>query len=174
MRELQFFSFSIFQFLNSSILQSFNSSILKLFNSSTLISIRRHKQRSVPRLNMASMPDLIFTVLFFFMTITHMRNETPRLSIETPEGKELTQPSSKHSIVNLYIGANKHGQTLVQVGNRVVKPEQLGKILPPADEEVIVNIRADKGTPMGIISDVKQELRRNGLLNIRYNATEKK
>lgn len=139
-----------------------------------MITIRRHKQRSVPKLNMASMPDLIFTVLFFFMCITHMRNETPRLAIETPEGKELTQPSSKRSVVNLYIGTDKKGQTRLQVGNNIVSVQQLGRALASAGEDAIINIRADKSTPMGVVSDVKQELRRCGLLNIRYNATEKR
>ena len=139
---------------------------------------------------MASMPDLIFTVLFFFMTITHMRNETPRLAIETPNGKELTMPSSKRSIVNLYIGTDKHGNTRLQVGNNIVTMEQLNTALTRqrnklpgamagAGEELgidgmIVNIRADRNTPMGVINDVKQELRRGGFLNIRYNATEKR
>lgn len=123
---------------------------------------------------MASMPDLIFTVLFFFMCITHMRNETPRLAIETPEGKELTQPSSKRSVVNLYIGTDKSGQTRLQVGNNIVTVQQLGRALASAGEDAIINIRADKSTPMGVVSDVKQELRRCGLLNIRYNATEKR
>lgn len=120
------------------------------------------------------MPDLIFTVLFFFMCITHMRNETPRLAIETPEGKELTQPSSKRSVVNLYIGTDKKGQTRLQVGNNIVSVQQLGRALASAGEDAIINIRADKSTPMGVVSDVKQELRRCGLLNIRYNATEKR
>lgn len=142
---------------------------------------------------MASMPDLIFTVLFFFMTITHMRNETPRLAIETPNGKELTQPSSKRSIVNLYIGTDKQGNTRLQVGNNIVSMEQLRTALSrqrnktpgmsaTADDDmgmegtddIIVNIRADRNTPMGVISDVKQELRKGGFLNIRYNATERK
>ena len=89
---------------------------------------------------MASMPDLIFTVLFFFMTITHMRNETPRLSIDTPQGKELTQPQNKRTLINLYIGTDKEGNTRVQVGNKVSSVIKLedkantGWTLPPIGE----------------------------------------
>ena len=35
--------------------------------------------RDVPQLNTASLPDLIFTVLFFFMVVTHMRQTTLRV-----------------------------------------------------------------------------------------------
>ena len=149
------------------------------------MNIRRHKQRSVPRLNMASMPDLIFTVLFFFMIVTHMRSESPRLSVETPEGKELTQPQNKRSMVNLYIGTDKRGVTHIQVGDRIVSVEQIGAALSAVaqpslmDDEMqgggtVVNIKADRNTPMGVVADVKQQLRNYGYLSIRYNATEKK
>ena len=46
------------------------------------MQIRRKKHRSVPGLNMASMPDLIFTVLFFFMIVTRMRNETVKVNLQ--------------------------------------------------------------------------------------------
>ena len=38
-------------------------------------SLYRRSRHNVPTLNMASMPDLIFTVLFFFMIVTHMRSD---------------------------------------------------------------------------------------------------
>ena len=112
------------------------------------MKIHRRKHHSVPRLNMASMPDLIFTVLFFFMIVTHMRSETPIMKIEVPQGTELTKP--QHRAV----------QTL---RNRINDDDR---------PYYVVSIRADKNTPMGVITDVKEELRRVGALKIRYNATE--
>ena len=141
---------------------------------------------------MASMPDLIFTVLFFFMIVTHMRTETPRLKFETPQGKELSDPRDKYEMVNLYIGKDNEGNYLLQVGDNIVSMKQLGQAIrhargktntasmegeegePGAAPNTVINIRADRDTPMGLITDVKQALRRNGFLSIRYNATEKK
>ena len=138
------------------------------------------------------MPDLIFTVLFFFMIVTHMRTETPRLKFETPQGKELSDPRDKYEMVNLYIGKDNEGNYLLQVGDDIVSLEQLGQAIrhargkvqaapmegaegePNAAPNTVINIRADRDTPMGFITDVKQTLRRNGFLSIRYNATEKK
>ena len=55
---------------------------------------RRHE---VPGLNTASLPDLIFTVLFFFMIVTHMQKETVKVKFRTPQGTELTRLTKKTS-----------------------------------------------------------------------------
>ena len=136
----------------------------------------------MPKLNMASMPDLIFTVLFFFMIVTHMRSETPQMKIDVPQGTELTKPQHRRYITNLYIGNDSKGQSHIQIGNNIVPVESVGSIISKLRNQIseedreyfIVNIRADKKTPMGVIADVKEELRRVGALKIRYNATETK
>lgn len=144
------------------------------------MKIRRHKRHNVPTLNLASMPDLIFTVLFFFMIVTHMRTETPQLKVDEPKGTELSKPTSKRTITNLYIGTDSKGNTHIQIGNSIVPPEKVGdaimemrsKLAGEDMEMYTVNIKADKNTPMGVVTDVKQELRRVGALNIRYSALE--
>lgn len=146
------------------------------------MKIRRHKKRRVPSLNMASMPDLIFTVLFFFMIVTHMRSETPRLKLDIPQGTELTKPQYRRFVTNLYVGKDAHGATNIQIGNNIVPLEQVGDVILGLknrlnDEDAAhytVSIRADKGTQMGVITDIKQQLRKVGALKIRYSATEKK
>ena len=144
------------------------------------MKIHRRKHHSVPGLNMASMPDLIFTVLFFFMIVTHMRSETPIMKIEVPQGTELTKPQHRRYITNLYIGSDKQGNSRIQIGNTFVPIEQVGTVIQTLRNRIndddrpyyVVSIRADKNTPMGVITDVKEELRRVGALKIRYNATE--
>lgn len=144
------------------------------------MKIRRRRRRSVPGLNMASMPDLIFTVLFFFMIVTHMRTETVRMELDVPDGRELTKAKNRRAIVNLYIGRDSHGMTRIQVGEHTVPLEKVGAAVMDARDRMggddaascVVNIRADRHTPMGAVTDVKQELRKVGALNIRYSATE--
>jgi biopolymer transport protein ExbD len=126
------------------------------------------------------MPDLIFTVLFFFMIVTHMRSETPIMKIEVPQGTELTKPQHRRYITNLYIGSDKQGNSRIQIGNTFVPIEKVGTVIQTLRNRIndddrpyyVVSIRADKNTPMGVITDVKEELRRVGALKIRYNATE--
>ena len=145
------------------------------------MQIRRKKHRSVPGLNMASMPDLIFTVLFFFMIVTHMRNETVKVKLQVPQGTEVTKSSNKFSTINIYIGRNDYGDTQIQVNDRMCSLEQVGTLVrnfkanlsEESQENLIINLRADRNTDMGIVNDLKKELRNIGALTIRYSATEK-
>ena len=145
------------------------------------MQIRRKKHRSVPGLNMASMPDLIFTVLFFFMIVTHMRNETVKVKLQVPQGTEVTKSSNKFSTINIYIGRNNYGDTHIQVNDRMCSLEQVGALVQnfkanlseESQENLIINLRADRNTDMGIVNDLKKELRNIGALTIRYSATEK-
>ena len=145
------------------------------------MQIRRKKHRSVPGLNMASRPDLIFTVLFFFMIVTHMRNETVKVNLQVPQGTEVTKASNKFSTINIYIGRNNYGDTQIQVNDRMCSLEQVGALVQDfkanlseeSQENLIINLRADRNTDMGIVNDLKKELRNVGALTIRYSATEK-
>ena len=130
---------------------------------------------------MASMPDLIFTVLFFFMIVTHMRNETVKVNLQVPQGTEVTKSSNKFSTINIYIGRNHYGDTQIQVNDRMCSLEQVGALVQDFksnlseenQENLIVNLRADRNTDMGIVNDIKKELRNVGALTIRYSAAEK-
>ena len=145
------------------------------------MQIRRKKHRSVPGLNMASMPDLIFTVLFFFMIVTHMRNETVKVKLQVPQGTEVTKFSNKFSTINIYIGRNNYGDTQIQVNDRMCSLGQVGALVQnlkanlseESQENLVINLRADRNTDMGIVNDLKKELRNVGALTIRYSATEK-
>ena len=145
------------------------------------MQIRRKKHRSVPGLNMASMPDLIFTVLFFFMIVTHMRNETVKVKLQVPQGTEVTKSSNKFSTINIYIGRNNYGDTQIQVNDRMCSLEQVGALVQnfkanlseESQENLIINLRVDRNTNMGVVNDLKKELRNVGALTIRYSATEK-
>ena len=144
------------------------------------MQIRRKKHRSVPGLNMASMPDLIFTVLFFFMIVTHMRNETVKVKLQVPQGTEVTKSSNKFSTINIYIGRNNYGDTQIQVNDRMCSLGQVGALVQnlkanlseESQDNLIINLRADRNTDMGIVNDLKKELRNAGALAIRYSATE--
>ena len=65
---------------------------------------RRRRRQDVPALNTASLPDLIFTVLFFFMIVTHMRQVTLKVQYQVPAGTELTKLTKKSAVTYIYIG----------------------------------------------------------------------
>ena len=65
---------------------------------------RRQRIQEVPGLNLASLPDLIFTVLFFFMIVTHMRQVDPKVRYEVPQGTEVVKDVHKAGLVYVLIG----------------------------------------------------------------------
>ncbi len=141
------------------------------------------KRHNVPSLNMASMPDLIFTVLFFFMIVTHMRSDEVKVRYEVPQGTEMKKLANKSSVVNIYIGRETGDGSqewrvqlngdIVRIEEIPVRIEQLRAAMAPENaEHLTVSLRADRHTPMGIISDVKQALQECYALRINYSATE--
>ena len=148
----------------------------------------RHRQHEVPGLNLAAMPDLIFTVLFFFMIVTHMRDVKPQVRYSVPQGTELEKAVRKSSVGYLFIGKPVDAQgrvlsdeTRIQLNDRYVTVDQIGSEISNARaqmsdddrQHLVVSIRADRDTEMGVINDVKQALRKAGALNINYSANNK-
>lgn len=149
---------------------------------------RRH---GVPSLNVASMPDLIFTVLFFFMIVTHMRSDEVKVRLEVPAGTEVQKLAGHPAIVNIYIGRGEKSEVrgeripkaqewLVQLNGDIVSPTEIpariseirSKLSPENVERLTVSFRADRHAPMGLVSDVKQALQKSYALKINYSATE--
>ena len=56
----------------------------------------------MPELNTSSLPDLIFSILFFFMIVTSMREQEVKVQVELPSGTELTKLERKSAITNIY------------------------------------------------------------------------
>ena len=148
--------------------------------------MRRHFRRpdhSVPELNMASLPDLIFTVLFFFMIVTHMRDVEKRVQYQVPAGTEVEKAQHKSSVVHIYIGQPTDGSTddyCIQLNNQIATTAEIARFIeterrrmsPEDQERLTVSIEADRDVPMSIINDVKQALRKSYALNVSFAATE--
>ena len=145
------------------------------------------RRQGVPTLNVASMPDLIFTVLFFFMIVTHMRSDEVKVRLEVPAGSEVKKLTGHPAIINIYIGRQGDRETrsldntwLVQLNGDLVSPSEIparinairSKLSPENAERLTVSLRADRHAPMGLVSDVKQALQQAYALKINYSATE--
>lgn len=160
--------------------------------------MRRRKHR-MPGLNMSSMPDLIFTVLFFFMIVTNMREVQLKVEYQVPHGKELERLAKKSSVIYIHIGrlvvpatnatnatnaANAATDTAavrIQMNDKLVEVgdiaglliEERSQMAPEDVAAMTVCIKADKDTPMRIVNDVKQALREADVLNVVYFADNK-
>lgn len=141
----------------------------------------KKKQRYVPQLNTSALPDLIFTVLFFFMIVTHMRQNDVKVMLRTPEGTELQPFDKKFATAVIYVGKDCNGEIRIQLNNDVVPAEKLSSEIKRlrsdlSDEEreaFAVSIKADRDIPMGVLADIKETLRSNNILHLNYSASGK-
>lgn len=153
------------------------------------MSMFRRKDHEVPGLNTSSLPDLIFTVLFFFMIVTHMRQVQMKVEYKVPQGTELERLTKKSTVSYIYIGRpTLQMQPSVGTGTRIQLNDKIADVSDVADyiasershmapedlKKMTVSIKADRNTRMGIITDVKQALRKSGALKINYSAQQKK
>ena len=143
-------------------------------------------RRSVPTLNTSSLPDLIFTVLFFFMVVTHMRKTTVKVKYRVPQGTELTRLTKKSAVSYIYIGktnmptATTYDGYSLQINDKLATPEDIAdyiaderKRMSPEDRtRQSVSLKADRNTHMGMITDVKQALRKANVRTISYSAEQ--
>ena len=142
-------------------------------------------KKGMPELNTSSLPDLIFTMLFFFMIVTTMREVTLKVQFKTPQATELEKLEKKSLVTFIYIGkptqelqAKMGAETRIQLNDRFADVTEVQDYIYQERENMKeedqpfmqVSIKADKDTKMGIITDVKQALRQAYALNINYSA----
>lgn len=144
--------------------------------------IFRHSEAEIPELNTSSLPDLIFTVLFFFMLVTHMRQVEPKVAYEVPQGTEVRKLGHKSAVIHIYVGKTIGGDFAIQLNNRIATVNDIKafveserSMMSAEDKgQLTVSIKADRDVPMGMISDIKHSLQQAMALRINYAATEDK
>lgn len=132
-----------------------------------------HKRsHEVPGLNTASLPDLIFTVLFFFMIVTNIRKADIRVEFRMPDGTEIQK--LEHRSTTIYIFVGKDGT--VQLNDKIVEVNEIEGYVTSFVERLseedlprlVVSIKADKDINTGLITDIKQQLRKAGVKKVHY------
>jgi len=154
---------------------------------------RRRRRYKVPMLNTSSLPDLIFTVLFFFMMVTSMRNAPLRVSYKMPQGQQLTRIDKQSPIIYIYVGtpstdrqshnADRKGrideaETVIQIDSKFLTMPEItdyvaakrASLLPQDRQHMVASIRADRGVRMSLINDLRQALRQANVSRILMSA----
>jgi biopolymer transport protein ExbD len=118
----------------------------------------------------ASLPDIIFMLLIFFMVATVFK-QYAGLKVSLPDAELVKKiPGSKRHVVTIWIDKNSQvvcdDYKVDKIGNlRNVIYEKRVK-----DPQIIIAMKVDKDANMGIVSDVQQELRKASALKINYSA----
>jgi len=154
-----------------------------------MAKIRRNDKREMPALNTSSLPDIIFMLLFFFMSVTSMKEVSYKVTCSnSPQASELTKLEKKSLVRYIYVGkpteqyVKQFGtDTRIQLDDQFAETNEIGDYIinersaMKEDEQgkLTVSIKADKETRMGVITEIKQELRRAYALKISYSATQR-
>ena len=145
---------------------------------------KKKKSGGQPAISTASLPDIVFMLLFFFMVTTVMREVDLKVEVKRPEATEVNKLERKSLVSYIYIGSPKTKfQDRFGTADRIqlndafattndiiqfVEAEREQK--DPAEVPLMTfSIKADKEAEMGIVTDVKQELRKINALKINYS-----
>lgn len=147
---------------------------------------RKHQLQS-QSINTASLPDIVFMLLFFFMVVTKMKSNEVKVVVNPPSATEAAVLENKQVTTYLYIGkpvrSDIYGSaTRLQLNDAFKEPSEIQawvqeekRRIPAHQAELFtVSIKADKDTKMGILTQVKQSLREANALKIVYSANKGK
>ncbi|MDL2247880.1 biopolymer transporter ExbD [Bacteroides sp. OttesenSCG-928-J23] len=145
-------------------------------------------KREMPQLNTSSLPDLIFTLLFFFMIVTTMREVTLKVEFKVPTATELEKLEKKALVTFIYVGkpteefrAAMGSESRIQLNDRFAEVAEIQDYIFQEREsmseedaaQMTVSLKVDQETKMGIVTDIKQALRLSYALKINYSANPK-
>jgi len=148
--------------------------------------------KSMPAISTASLPDIVFMLLFFFMVTTVMRETTLKVDVKSPEATEVKKMEKKSLVSYIYIGSPTKTQqstfgtkARIQLNDVTFSRKEVGEIqnfinaerLAKDESEIpymTTSIKADENVTMGIVTDVKQELRKVNALKINYSTRKSK
>jgi biopolymer transport protein ExbD len=142
--------------------------------------------KGTPRISTSSLPDIIFMLLFFFMVTTTMREATLLVKVSPPLASEVQKLEQKSLVDYIYIGPpyrrDLGTDSRIQLNDQFATDirdirefVELGRAKRnEADRQLItISLKVDKDTKMGIVTDVKQELRQVGAFKINYSTARK-
>jgi biopolymer transport protein ExbD len=149
---------------------------------------KKKRGSSSPAISTASLPDIVFILLFFFMVITKLRETDLKVKVTVPQATELEKLEQKSLVHYVYIGRpQQRFQSVygtaprIQLGDAFATVADLPlfvenhkqTIQPNLRTRITSSLRVDGEITMGIVQDVKQQLRKIGQLKVNYAARRK-
>jgi len=143
---------------------------------------KKKKDGGLAPINTASLPDIVFMLLFFFMVATVMREDTLKIKNALPVANQVEKLDKKNPVSYIYMGKpsenyKKFGtEARIQLNDDFADVNDVAAFIAAERaalrEELIpfltVSLKVDRKANMGIIGDVKQELRKVNALKINY------
>lgn len=147
---------------------------------------RQKGSKEVPEISTSSLPDIIFMLLFFFMVTTTMKKSEVIVKVNPPSATEVVKLEKKSLVSYIHVGPPlqaKYGtNSRIQLNDRYASIDEIQEFITKEREarnenerkQLTTSLKVDKATKMGIVSDIKQELRKVGAYLVSYSSTEVK
>jgi len=145
-------------------------------------------KKETPAITTASLPDIMFMLLFFFMVTTTLRENEIKVSQNLPRATEITKLEKKSLVSYIYVGSpRREFQSVLGTESRIQLDDNFATVndirgyiageWEKRDEvdrqKMTVSLKADEKSKMGIITEIKTELRKAEALKINYSAKKK-
>ena len=144
--------------------------------------------KELQALSTASLPDIVFMLLFFFMVTTVMREQSLKISITVPDATEIKKLEKKSLVSYVNIGIPHQvlqklygSEPRIQLNDQFATKDDIRDFVSSEREQMdehqqkqmTVSLKIDKNTRMGIVTEVKQELRKASALKINYSSRKR-
>ncbi len=143
------------------------------------------KKKKDPAISTASLPDIVFMLLFFFMVTSVSKEKESSLSINKPTASAVTKLDKTKTIFNYFIGkpkSTKYGKNYrVQLDDALVPnmvavgtylKDQRAQHEDVWNTEVYNNFKVDTKAEIRMVKGVQDELREQDALKVIYSVTE--
>ena len=144
----------------------------------------KKKKKGLPAISTASLPDIVFMLLFFFMVTTTMRETYLLIAKPTlPKATEVKKLEMKSLVSTIYVGKSKDkriGGDKIQVNDKIIDVNDVPSFIFAEralrkEEEVkymTTSIKADKEASVGTILDIKEQLRDINALKVSFSTSK--
>ncbi|MDY8136782.1 biopolymer transporter ExbD [Aquimarina sp. 2201CG5-10] len=144
---------------------------------------KKKKSGELPAISTASLPDIVFMLLFFFMVATVMRQNTLMIENSLPLADQVEKLDKKDLVMYIYAGkpssryrASAGNQARIQLNDKFAEISDIAPFVlaerASKREELIpfltTALKVDGDTNMGLVGDIKKELRDVQALKINY------
>jgi len=147
---------------------------------------KKKGSKAVPAISTASLPDIVFMLLFFFMVSTKMKEITLLVKVDRPNASAASKLEDETLVKTVYIGTPTD-EYRAQFGSepRIQLNDVLANDVSDLDAAVqdwrneineaerlkmTISLKIDKETKMGVVTDVKERLRDLNALKISYSS----
>ena len=148
---------------------------------------KKKKSGGTPGISTASLPDIVFMLLFFFMTATTMKDSDLKIENTLPKANQTAKLHKKQYVMYIYAGkpseryrASLGASDRIQLADKISTVNDIRNFViserasrNSEDEKYLTaSLKIDKNVKMGLVQDIKQELRKVDQLKVNYTTTQ--